>query len=167
MGGSSSDRSVATQNSLTMLWQAMGPILVGLVVGFAFWLTAPDHASPEFYSTASQIIPVLMLALIIEGRVFATALGSPLPPPKRPFGRIGRRLDPYTVPILVGLVVALIGIGELSALGTVGDARYRTTDPSPIYFVLGFGFGAVAAIPLWRLPKVRPDTQPEQDRAGA
>jgi hypothetical protein len=135
-----------------MLWRAVGPILVGVVVGFVFAVLAPERATAEFYSAASQIIPVLMLALTVESRVFTAALRSPLPPPRRPLGRIAQRLDPYVLPLVVGAVLVLMCLGELVALATIGNAHYRTADPFSVYFILGFGAAAVATIPLWNLP---------------
>jgi hypothetical protein len=112
-----------------MIWRALGPIV-----------------------TASQVIPVLMLALVIESRVFAAALRSPLPPPRRSWGPTLDRVDPYFPHVMVGLVVALMCIGELAALGTVGGADYRSADPFGTYFVLGFGAAAVATLPFWNAP---------------
>ena len=43
-------------------------VLVAYVVAFA--VTPADRASAEFHSAASQIIPVLLLVLAVEGQVF-------------------------------------------------------------------------------------------------
>jgi hypothetical protein len=47
-----------------------GPTLVLLSYVVAFSVTPADRASAEFHSAASQIIPVLLLVLAVEGQVF-------------------------------------------------------------------------------------------------
>jgi hypothetical protein len=47
-----------------------GPTFVLLSYVVAFSVTPADRASEEFHSAASQIIPVLLLVLAIEGQVF-------------------------------------------------------------------------------------------------
>ena len=47
-----------------------GPTFVLLSYVIAFGVTPADRASAEFHSAASQIIPVLLLVLAIEGQVF-------------------------------------------------------------------------------------------------
>jgi hypothetical protein len=134
------------------MWRALGPILVGIVVGLIYATTAPHSASGDFYSAASQVIPVLMLALIIESRVFTAPLRSALPPPRRKLGPIAQRFDPYFFPVIVGCTVALMGLGELSALATLGSTDYRTADPFEGYFTVGFGAGTIATLPFWNVP---------------
>jgi hypothetical protein len=53
-----------------------GPTLVLLAYVAAFAATPGDRTSTEFGSAASQIIPVLLLVLAIEGRVFRWEIGS-------------------------------------------------------------------------------------------
>jgi hypothetical protein len=47
-----------------------GPTLVLVSYAVAFSVTPADRASAEFHSAASQIIPVLVLVLAIEGQAF-------------------------------------------------------------------------------------------------
>jgi hypothetical protein len=47
-----------------------GPTFVLVSYVVAFGVTPADRASAEFHSAASQIIPVLLLVLAIEGQVF-------------------------------------------------------------------------------------------------
>ena len=47
-----------------------GPTLVLVVYVVAFLATPDSHVSREFYASASQIIPVLLLVLAIEGQAF-------------------------------------------------------------------------------------------------
>jgi hypothetical protein len=47
-----------------------GPTFVLVAYLVAFGITPADRASDEFHSAASQIIPVLLLVLAVEGQVF-------------------------------------------------------------------------------------------------
>ena len=47
-----------------------GPTFVLVAYVMAFGVTPADRASAEFHSAASQIIPVLLLVLAVEGQVF-------------------------------------------------------------------------------------------------
>jgi hypothetical protein len=47
-----------------------GPTFVALAYVIAFVVSPGADASPEFHSAASQIIPVLLLVLAVEGQVF-------------------------------------------------------------------------------------------------
>ena len=47
-----------------------GPTLVLIAYVIAFLVTPGDRADKEFYSAASQIIPVLLLVLAMEGQAF-------------------------------------------------------------------------------------------------
>jgi hypothetical protein len=56
--------------SLTVPLIFAGPTFVLVSYAVAFAVTPADRASGEFHSAASQIIPVLLLVLAIEGQVF-------------------------------------------------------------------------------------------------
>lgn len=57
-----------------------GPSFVLVSYLLAFGITPADRASEEFHSAASQIIPVLLLVLAVEGQVFRWELArSSLP----------------------------------------------------------------------------------------
>jgi hypothetical protein len=53
-----------------------GPTLVLLSYGVAFAVTPGERATAEFAAAASQIIPVLLLVLAVEGQVFRWELSS-------------------------------------------------------------------------------------------
>jgi hypothetical protein len=61
---------VRKSGDLTLPLIVAGPTLVLLSYVVAFAVTPLDRADAEFFSAASQIIPVLLLVLAIEGQVF-------------------------------------------------------------------------------------------------
>ena len=56
--------------NLTLPLIFAGPTLVVFAYVAAFGLTPDDRATTDFHASASQIIPVLVLVLAIEGQVF-------------------------------------------------------------------------------------------------
>ena len=69
-------RYLRKSGDLTVPLLFAGPTLVLLAYVVAFAATPGDRTSTEFESAASQIIPVLLLVLAIEGRVFRWEIGS-------------------------------------------------------------------------------------------
>jgi hypothetical protein len=63
-------RSLRKSGGLTIPLIFAGPTFVLLSYVVTFGITPADRASAEFHSAASQIIPVLLLVLAIEGQVF-------------------------------------------------------------------------------------------------
>jgi hypothetical protein len=63
-------RYLRKSGDLTVPLIFAGPSFVLLSYVVAFGVTPADRASAEFHSAASQIIPVLLLVLAIEGQVF-------------------------------------------------------------------------------------------------
>jgi hypothetical protein len=63
-------RYLRKSGDLTVPLIFAGPTFVVLSYVVAFAVTPADGASDEFHSAASQIIPVLLLVLAIEGQVF-------------------------------------------------------------------------------------------------
>jgi len=80
----------------------------GLVVGFALAIAMMGvgarhwHVSVEFYATVAQVIPVLLLAAAVEGRMF----------------RSRRNHTRFQARAMRGSLL-LVGIGEASALAVV------------------------------------------------
>jgi hypothetical protein len=62
--------SLRKSGDLTVPLIFAGPTFVLLSYVVAFGVTPADRASAEFHSAASQIIPVLLLVLAIEGELF-------------------------------------------------------------------------------------------------
>jgi hypothetical protein len=49
------------------------PVLIGVAAGVVGFILAPASAGPEFFSTTAQGVPVLLLALVLEVRLFGSA----------------------------------------------------------------------------------------------
>jgi hypothetical protein len=69
-------RSLRRSGGLTLPLIFAGPTLVLVSYGVAFAVTPGDRATAEFAAAASQIIPVLLLVLAVEGQVFRWELSS-------------------------------------------------------------------------------------------
>ena len=63
-------RYLRKSGDLTLPLIFAGPTFVLVAYVVAFGVTPADRATGEFYSAASQIIPVLLLVLAVEGQVF-------------------------------------------------------------------------------------------------
>jgi hypothetical protein len=149
METSLSDPSFAER--LQFFWRALGPILIGVVVGLIYSFVGPRNLSRDYYSAASQIIPIVMLALAIETRVLAAAFEPG--PSRRPRNRLDRLLmrhDRLLPLALVAAIMALLTVGELVALSAL--ASKTPPHSSSLEFILAFGIAAIATVPIWRVP---------------
>ena len=63
-------RYLRKSGDLTLPLIFAGPTFVLVAYVVAFGVTPADRATAEFHSAASQIIPVLLLVLAVEGQVF-------------------------------------------------------------------------------------------------
>jgi hypothetical protein len=63
-------RYLRKSGDLTIPLIFAGPTFVLVAYVVAFGITPADRATAEFHSAASQIIPVLLLVLAVEGQVF-------------------------------------------------------------------------------------------------
>ena len=63
-------RYLRKSGDLTLPLIFAGPTFVLVSYVVAFGVTPADRATEEFYSAASQIVPVLLLVLAVEGQVF-------------------------------------------------------------------------------------------------
>ena len=63
-------RYLRKSGSLTLPLLVAGPTFVAAAYVLAFLLTPDDRLSLEFHAAASQIIPVLLLVLAVEGEAF-------------------------------------------------------------------------------------------------
>jgi hypothetical protein len=153
MATSSARRWTTTRDRLVFLWEALGPIFVGAIVGGLFvWFGPGKPTSPfrkDYYSAVAQLVPVLMLALAVESRVLSAAFARG---PRRPSrNRADQWLmdhDGWLPFMIVGLPMLTLAVGELSAIAALGGTSPRfpawCTD-----FALGLGIGAIATVPVW------------------
>jgi hypothetical protein len=130
------DRSrvkLATRASL----QRLGPVTAGAVAGLAAFHYAPDHATSAFFSTTAQVVPVLLLALAIEARLFGSSRRALVE------HDAARRLERVRQVIEVGTVLALLA-AEGQALWILRDER--GADPWLAWIGLTWGFVTIAWI---------------------
>jgi hypothetical protein len=113
------------------------------------WLLAPAEAREIFFAVAAQVVPVILLALVIEARVIGTEV---LRAPKRM--PLGRRVERVRRGLEALLVVALL-LAEWYALDIVSDRRQGSADPWVVWFGLTWGFVTVAVIAVFRTKRPR------------
>lgn len=118
---------------------ATGTVFIALLAVFAVVkYTAPKHSeSMEFFSAAAQIIPVLLLVLVVEARLFGLAeivrgLISK--------GEWGEALNEVTYPFFT--VGAIIN-GEFAALHPLATGNLKDGDARTVYATLAVGLAAV------------------------
>jgi hypothetical protein len=133
-------------------WPAFFPY-VGFTAGY---FASPGEAAIEFYGTAAQIIPVLLLVLAVEFRFFRfRGPGGSLVAAARP--REGDTVEEYaerleravlrTARTIVALgTLALLIVGEFVALHPVAHESAEAGHPRWVYGAIGAGFGALAAL---------------------
>jgi hypothetical protein len=118
--------------SKAALYRAL-PVTLGAIIGVVAALAAPSSAQDAFYSTAAQVLPVLLLALAIEARVFGGHVR------RFPHSK-GLALVIESMRWLAGaVIVAALIIAEWCALYAVLE-RGGTRDPSIVYLGLAAGF---------------------------
>jgi hypothetical protein len=92
----------------------------------------------EFYSAAAQIIPVLLLALVLEGRLFELE------------ERAERLPESLWIIALIGAMLA----GEVAALSALAAGKAATAlEDAIIMLAIFYGVVLVAALPV--LPRIR------------
>lgn len=137
--------------ALMGLFNARFVILTVLLVGLpsAAMSLAPARGTAEFYSASTQIIPVLLLVLALEARIFQ--LGTP-PTPYRPF--TDEESSQHLVTAMVATVtLVLLVTGELQALSTLASGRHRTATASTVYAAIVVGLVVVAFLAVFGPPE--------------
>lgn len=105
---------------------------------------APRHAaSLNFFSTSAQVIPVTLLVLVLQARVFGAA---DVPWPKDTYGRMNSVL----VLIIAVSVVALMLIAEFVALDTLANGNAKSGNCPRVYGGLAIGFAAVCLMLIYK-----------------
>ena len=115
---------------------------------------APARATGAFYSTAAQIIPVLLLVLALEARIFKLMPTQPVSGAPGAFGaRFQRITDPSNTGaawVNLGMGTALIAlcIGEFSALQPLVSGHAEDGNVGNVYAALATGFTAIAYLAI-------------------
>lgn len=126
------------------------PVGSGALAGtLAAVLFPSDTRSVEFFGVAAQVLPVLLLALAIEARLFG------IRPRRHAVGdKVARRLDDARVVLGFGTVVVLL-VGELHALWTIGSDSTERRIAWVEYGALAWGFTTVAVLAVQGLGRPR------------
>ncbi len=114
------------------------PMAAGLVGGAVGFVVAPARADAGFFSTSAQVVPVLLLALVIEARVFGS--------PRR--HRLGSRTADGVETarrVLEAVTVLVLVVAEARALLVIRN-DFSSADPTLTYVGLAWGLFAIAAI---------------------
>jgi hypothetical protein len=126
------------------VWPAL-PAIAALILGL---LLAPERADLRFYETASQVIPVLLLALVLEARFFQSYR---LPPPDPSDAEAVRRYtfaaESHVNSQMFRLfILVLLTAGEIVALAALMKGNASQTDPQWVFAPMA---AALAAICVW------------------
>jgi len=134
-------------------WPAVAPLL-----GFCLAaITSPQEATNGFYTTAAQIIPVLLLVLAVELGFFRFRLAAPEQLRMSRGGRLPTARDveagmesaelAVSIRSLVALATLLaLTVGEFVALHPVAQGDESTGNPRVVYGALAAGVAAIAAL---------------------
>ena len=113
---------------------------------------APDHATAEFYSAVSQIIPVLLLVLAVEARLFRV----PMPDARRSgesWRAVAKRatddLRPLLAAAVLGATLFTMIAGELRALSALASGHPETYRAEHVYTAVVAGMFVVAFLGLF------------------
>lgn len=153
------------------------PLAVGLVSSIAFIVAigiGPDSGSAEFYASASQVIPLLLLVLAVEIGLFHL---TPVPPEyrdsslPRAIGHMFPKGGMYTGPAgpvystalwnRLGpvLVLAMLIAGELVALARLTGASEGKETAGVVYGAIAAGLTAIALVAVFGWPAQRPASE--------
>jgi hypothetical protein len=125
---------------------AMGPLVIALAAPSLIDNWMPNRAGEAFYSAASQIAPVLLLALALEIRVFGLRAIPVRPHPYTPrVGRLVLRVLSYSRALLAVFGLFALIVVEIETLETLATQDYSTNHANPVFSFLIFGLVAVAA----------------------
>jgi hypothetical protein len=148
-------------------------VLVILLVG-ALGLTlawAPEVATEEFYSATAQVIPVLLVVLAIEVRLFRVPR---VPVPKRRHGESWpshqyRRFEttPTAIPTTAVMFVTVLSLisGELQALDALASGHPERAHPQTVYAAVAVGLIVVGFLALFG--RIEPAVSGEADDGRA
>lgn len=148
---------------------SLGPPALAAVIGIAGgFALSPDEASMEFYTASAEIIPVLLLTLAVQARLFqlptvrrvfalwsGLASSSSRPDVGDALGHIERfgegvgSLRRFLERTVLGL--ALLGMlvaAQFAALHPLGTGEAGDGNPEIVYIALATGFLMVGALAM-------------------
>jgi hypothetical protein len=127
-----------------------GGMLLTLLGGITFGPTlAPSRASEAFYATAAQVIPVLLLVLALERRLFW--LGAPSWPGLRNVDWDWAR--GFVEASVLAVTLSFFLVGEMRAFNALSDQLGTESDPWTVYTALLLGVLMVGFIAVFGPPR--------------
>ena len=136
-------RRRSTSEATRVALARFAPVLLGAAIGVvAAVVVAPPSAPPEFFLVTAQVLPIVLLALALEARVFGTG-------PRRfpPAEKTARLIDAARLCTQVLLVISFIA-AEWKAIDALTVRGSPLNDPALEYFTLAWGFVTVGAVAL-------------------
>jgi hypothetical protein len=119
---------------------------------------APEGATVEFYSASAQVIPVLLLALAIEVRLFRLRWLQPLRRKSKESWvsfqqrRLERDGASFARAVVVFVAVFILVAGELEALRALSSRNPEREPPDQVYTAVLLGLIAVGFLALFGVP---------------
>jgi hypothetical protein len=139
-------RSAREDRIRPLLQTAGGVVVVYAALSFGFFF-APSKATMGFVETAAQIIPVLLLVLALESRVFK--LGPDATLPWRDLNRDQFLRRALRTSGVLGVLFGTIS-GEMAALQMISDNHLQTQGIRMVWGALYAGFTGVIVAGLSR-----------------
>jgi hypothetical protein len=124
-------RKWEAQNPETKTLQLVG---LGALVGLAIWIPFTYNAELRFFEATAQVIPVLLLALAIEGRVFRLSL---------------RRDEDRSLTVLIP---CLLAVGEIASLIPLATGKTCWTYLALVSPSITGGLAGIIAIAIYGAP---------------
>lgn len=118
---------------------------------------APSDAAESFFSVSAQVVPVILLALVIEVRAVGTGIMRASPE------LTGPRLIERARRVLEGMLIAALLLAEGHALDVVGENPAGQGDPRLVWPGLVWGFTTVAVLAVFGTRRARPELQIESE----
>ena len=122
--------------------ERLGPLAAGLVAGVIGLLVAPSRAGDGFFAAAAQVLPLLLLALVLEAGIF----GGPVGRQPEPGGRVVAL--GYARKALELLTVAALVVGEWQAVHLLADGQ-ETGDARLAYMAIAWGLLTIALLAVF------------------
>ena len=132
---------------------AFAAITAPLIVGLLTRRLVHGHAEEEYFEAVSQILPVILLALVIEQRIFSQRQPAPemtigLTVGDREFAFSLARWYSWMARIYALLVLMLLGLGEATSIEVLATGHSSAADLQDTAGSLAAGFTALIVTAL-------------------
>jgi hypothetical protein len=149
----SAEESLGSGAFRKKLLAAFAAITSPLIAGLLVREVVHGHAEKEYFEAVSQILPVILLALVIEQRIFSQRQTAP---EMRIVLKVGKRASEFSLArfyarmarIYALLVLALLGLGEATAVEVLATGSSTNADLANTAGSLAAGFTALIVTAL-------------------